>query len=203
MVLFVAAGGLLTSLQLTRAESPAVSESTSLSLDDEKKDSVAENDDQQKPVEHSGVVSDADTGKPIAGVTVTVTRMESYDWQELAISKSLTDENGRYTFTIPADQLKQPLLYILFDIDHPQYAQQHCGSYSYGMIADNLKNGEQPWFSDLKMVRGEKISGRLVDEQNRPVAGAQIRCVSKPKSNRHQQRTVSVAGQCFGQGRSI
>ena len=38
---------------------------------------------------------DADTGKPIAGVTVTVTRMVSSDWRELAVTQSLTDEQGK------------------------------------------------------------------------------------------------------------
>ena len=182
--LFMAIGGFLASLQLTRADSLAVSETSNQLVADDEKDTVAKTDDSEKSAEHTGVVVDADTGNPVAGVTVTVTRLESYDWQELGVTKSLTDENGRYRFTIPPEQLKLPLLYILFDIDHPQYAERHCGSYSYGMIVDNLKNGEQPWFSELKMVRGEKISARLIDDQKRPVAGVQIRGDCRPKSGK-------------------
>lgn len=191
-VLFVAAGGLMTSLELTRAETPAVTETTNHLVDGGNKDTVAKNDNNEKSAEHTGVLIDADTGKPIAGVTVTVTRMESDNWQELGVTKSLTDENGKYSFTIPPEQLKLPLLYILFDIDHPTYAQRHCGSYGYGMVVDNLKNGEQPWFSEFKMVRGEKITGRLVDDEKRPIADAQIRSDCRPKSGNDRDRTSAV-----------
>ena len=180
-VLFVAAGGLLTSLQLTHAASTTVSAPANTPDEGEGKDAAAKSDGGEESAEHSGVVIDADTGKPIAGVTVTVTRMESRDWQEIAVTESVTDENGRFTFTIPPEQLSQRLLYIMFDIDHPDYARRHCGSYGYGMIVKNLENGEQPWFSKLKMVRGEKVVGRLVDENQNPVAGVQIRCNCAPK----------------------
>lgn len=191
-VLSAAAGGLLTSLQLTPAASTEVSAPANPADDVEDKDAVANSDRNQESVEHSGVVVDADTGQPIAGVTVTVTRMESRNWSELAITDSVTDENGRYTFTIPPDQLSQRLLYIMFDIDHPDYAQRHCGSYGYGMIVKNLENGEPPWFSKLEMVRGEAIRGRLVDENQQPVAGVQIRCDCAPKSGYDRVRSSLI-----------
>ena len=184
-VLFIAAGSLLTCLQLTHASPNAASTPN----DKLTQDAEAKSDGAEESAEHSGVVTDADTGKPIAGVTVTVTRMESRDWQELGVTESVTDENGRYTFQIPPEQLSQRLLYIMFDIDHPDYAQRHCGSYGYGMIVKNLENGEQPWFSKLQMVRGEKIVGRLVDENQNPIAGVQIRCNCAPKSGYDRVRS--------------
>lgn len=201
MVLFVVAGGLLTSLQLTHA-APATQPAPADETDDgNAKNVVAKDKGDKKSAEHSGVVVDADTGEPISGVTVTVTRMESHDWQELAVTKSMTDENGEYTFTIPPEQLSQRLLYIMFDIDHPEYAGRHCGSYGYGMIVKNLENGEQPWFSKLKMVRGKKIAGRLVDENQRPIAGAQIRCNCAPKSGYDRVRSASLDGVSDKDGR--
>jgi hypothetical protein len=80
----------------------------------------------------------------------------------------------------------------MFHLDHPQYARRHCGSYGYGMIVANLENGEQPWFSELKMVRGEKVFGRLVDENGRPVAGAQLRLNSEAKSVSDREGSSSV-----------
>ena len=56
----------------------------------------------------------------------------------------------------------------------------------------NREAGEQPWFSELKMVRGEKITGRLVDENQRPVAGAHLRCDSSPKSGNDWERSSHV-----------
>ena len=192
-------GGLMASLELTHASTPILaaegqpvakaenkSEDKTVDKKEEAKAPAQENSgDSSKPTksaEHSGVVIDADTGKPIAGATVTVTRMTSNDWRELAVTESLTDERGKYTFTIPPDQLSEGSLYIMFDVDHPQYARRHCGSYGYGMIVSNLKAGEQPWFSELKMVQGEKIVGRLLDAKQRPVAGASLRCDTRPKS---------------------
>lgn len=197
-VLFLAAGGLLTSLQLTHAAFPAVLAPVYQPAENDENDVAEKDDDHRKAVdheksaEHSGVVLDADTGKPIAGVTVTVTRMESADWRELAVTESTTDENGKYTFTIPPEQLSLRLLYIMFDVDHPQYARRHCGSYGYGMIVKNLENGEQPWFSEFKMVRGEKIIGRLVDQDSQPIAGAQIRCNSAPTTGYDRIRSSSI-----------
>ncbi len=126
-------------------------------------------------VQHSGFVFDAKTDKPIEGATVIVTRTNSSDWSELGITESTTDAAGKYTFTIPPDQLKQRDLYIMFDLRHPEYAPRHCGSYSYAMIRENLEVGSEPWFTKLKMVPGSRISGRVVDERGKPVAGAQLR----------------------------
>lgn len=192
LLLFVAAGGLMTSLQLTRAAAPAAAEPATNPDEGEKKESAVKKSDKTKSAEHSGVVLDADTGKPIAGVKVTVTRMESYDWKELAVTESFTDENGEYTFTIPPDQLRERLLYIMIDIDHPQYARRHCGSYGYAMIEDNLKNGEQPWFSTLKMIRGENVTARLVDDEKRPIANAQIRAVCRARSGNDRDRSAWI-----------
>ena len=217
-VLIVAVGCLLTSLELTHAATPILDaasqpgsnaeskkEDKTVDKKEEAKIPAKENaGDSAKPTksaEHSGVVIDADTGKPIAGVTVTVTRMISSDWSELAVTKSLTDEDGKYTFTIPPDQLSQALLYIMFDVDHPEYARRHCGSYGYGMIVSNLAAGEQPWFSKLKMVQGEKIVGRLMDEKQRPVAGAHLRCETQPKSGFDRDRSSSVDGVSDQDGR--
>ncbi len=133
-------------------------------------------------VEHFGFVFDAKTDEPIDGATVVVTRMNSGDWRELAVTESTTDASGKYTFSIPPEQLQQRLLYIMFDLRHPTYAPQHCGSYGYGMIAKNLKLGTAPWFSKLYMTPGAKVSGRLVDEGGSPVAGAQLRAHSMDSS---------------------
>ena len=87
-VLVAVVGGLLASVELTYALSPIVAvaaeagsnaENKQEDKKEEAKDPKQGNaDDSAKPtksVEHSGVVIDGETDKPIAGVTVTVTRM--------------------------------------------------------------------------------------------------------------------------------
>ena len=55
-----------------------------------------------------------------------------------------------------------------------------------------VERGHDDGVSVLKMVQGEKIFGRLVDEKQRPIAGAQLRSVSIPKSGSDRVRTTSV-----------
>ena len=158
-----------------------------------------------KTAQHSGAVIDADTGKPIAGVTVTVTRMVSSDWRELAVTQSLTDERGNYTFTIPSDQLRERLLYIMFDVDHPDYAPRHCGSYGYGMIVANLEAGEQPLLHQVAGQGRRGVGLRLdaqaaevdgVDRQRRPGQHQQVIDQRRPGGRRGGR------GRCgFGCGR--
>lgn len=184
--LMAAAGMLLASLEFTQA---AVPEGAPQPIEQAaQKSEQAAQKSEQKPneeaaaievtaesVEHSGVVVDAQSGDPIEGATVVVTRMNSSDWRVLDSTESITDADGKYTFEIPPDQLKQRLLYILFDLRHPAYVDRHCGSYGYSMIVKNLKLGTAPWFAELKMLSGTKVHGRLIDEAGAPVANAQLR----------------------------
>ncbi len=174
LLLFMATGGVMSSLRLTRAATPQYVPTSGISETGNDNAGPAKSETNTEAAEHSGVVLDVDTGKPIAGAIVTVTRLESRNWEELGVTKSVTDENGKYTFEIPPEQLKQPFLYISFDVDHPTYARRHGGSYSYEMMIDNLKNGEQPWFSQFRLIRGEKLTGRLVDASKKPISSVHI-----------------------------
>ncbi len=168
--LMTAASLLLASLQLTQAE-----EGTKPAGDEQKAEATTE----AEPVEHDGFVVDIDSEQPVSNATVIVTRMRSDTWEEIAVTESQTDETGRFTFTIPPDQLSQRYLYIMFDLRHETYAPRHCGSYSYAMIRKNLSLGADPWFKKLPMVPGSNISGRLIDAAGTPVVGAEIRVRSR------------------------
>ena len=206
--LMAASGVLLASLQLTGAAVRAddvsgLADKPSRNPEDNTppKGDQASNKMAAESAEHSGYVYDIKTNEPIAGATVIVTRMNSGDWRELAVTESKTDANGKYTFTIPPDQLSQRLLYIMFDLRHPSYAQVHCGSYSYSMIRKNLKLGAAPWFTRLHMIPGAEISGRLVDQRGNPVAGAQLRAESKDPSLGRRARGSHVKSATDEEGR--
>ncbi len=103
------AGIMLASLQLTHAVAGGNEpDSENRAAKSETNDS--KHVDTDESARHSGVVVDAKTRKPIEGATVIVTRMNSSDWRELEVTESTTDADGKYTFTIPPDQLKQRLL---------------------------------------------------------------------------------------------
>ena len=168
----------IASLRLTQAvasEAITDNEAKVESGNSEQKTQVETAQSEGNSVEHSGHIVDAKTGEPIEGAKVIVTRMKSKDWSEIEVTESTTDADGKYTFTIPPDQLKLPSLYIMFDLRHEDFAPRHCGSYSYSMIKKNLKLGAQPWFTKLKMVPSSTIKGRLVDESGNPVTGAELR----------------------------
>ena len=168
-----AVGVCLTSIHLTQAADP------SDDADVKAKQSSGESPVAAKSAEHFGFVVDALNEKPVSNATVIVTRMRSDTWQEIEVTESTTDESGKFTFTIPAEQLQQKYLYIMFDLRHETYAPRHCGSYSYAMLQKNKKLGADPWFKKLAMVPGEKISGRFVDSKGNPVSGAAVRVRSR------------------------
>ncbi len=179
-IALVAAAVLMISIQLTSAAalSPTPAESNLAQQDDKKK---TDKPKATKPVTHTGKVLDAGTGKPVKNAIVVIRRMSSKTWTELGKTESLTNERGEYSFKIPVEQLNDRYLYILVDVKHKDktYAPRHCGSYSYSMIKKNLKLGDKPWFTSLKMTPGTKISARLVDKAGDPVAGAAIRVNSE------------------------
>ncbi len=179
--MLTAGGMLLASIELTQAAPPADApvekseEAEELNNDKQPNAQVAKTKTEGESVTHSGKIIDAISGEPVEGVTVVVTRMISGPYNVIGRSESVTDADGFYTFEIPPDQLKKKALYILFDLRHPTYVDRHCGSYSYSMLAKNMKLGSLPWFTELKMLPGVEVSGRLVNENGDPVVGAQLR----------------------------
>src|SRR5207244_1592505 len=77
---------------------------------------------------YSGVVVNKDTGKPIAGATVTVRRSLYGDPEikeadrVMQETKHKSDANGKYSFIIPPEQSSKRYLYIELDVEHPNYA---------------------------------------------------------------------------------
>ncbi len=194
--MLTAGGMLLASIELTQAAPPAdaqvdESEEAEKQNNDKPNEQVAKTKTEGEAVSHSGKIIDAITGEPVEGATVVVTRMISGPYNVIGRSESVTDADGSYTFEIPPDQLKKKALYILFDLRHPTYVDRHCGSYSYSMLAKNMKLGSLPWFTELKMIPGVEVSGRLVNENGDPVAGAQLRMkTSDPSAGNRMSSSI-------------
>jgi beta-lactamase regulating signal transducer with metallopeptidase domain/protocatechuate 3,4-dioxygenase beta subunit len=132
------------------------------------------------PLNYSGRVTDKDTGKPIAGATVTVHRslygdpeVKPADW-EIEATKHKTDKDGKYTFTIPAGQASMRYLYIELDVEAPGYAPQKGFGYALSMILKNEKLGGRPFFEDVTLRPGQEISGTIETPDGKPAAGVKV-----------------------------
>src|SRR5205814_4502909 len=103
----------------------------------------------------SGVVTDAMTGKPIAGALVGIQTLGSSP-QDRSFSRPsfVTDARGRFVFT----DLPSALRYNV-------YASRP--GYTFGSIAGTIKLADAEWISgaNIKMTRAAWISGRVIDER--------------------------------------
>ena len=122
----------------------------------------------------SGRVHDAETGGPIAGATVYMTRelldddADRYRNVEPAVELT-TDADGRFRFTLPPEQARNGNLLIGFELRHPRYANAMGGEEPLSHIIAALDRGEQPWFANLKMRPGDEITGVVEDPHGRPL----------------------------------
>lgn len=104
-----------------------------------------------------GTVVNAD-GKPIPNAEVT-----AIQWSEQGpvIQKTLTDSHGRFTFTLKFDSKHKYVSYMVL-----------ADGYSWGDGGANLTDKAQD--ATITLLREQKLKGKIVDEQGKPVPGARI-----------------------------
>ncbi|HBO46360.1 MAG TPA: hypothetical protein DD670_21020 [Planctomycetaceae bacterium] len=134
---------------------------------------------------YHGKVTDRITGRPIAGATVTVLRRVSSRttafkaWKKLGETKHQTDAEGRYSFAVPPNEAAETFLYIEITARHPDYIRYY-GGYSFNMVRKNEKLGERPFFENVALEPGVKISGTIVTPDEKPAAGVIVKTFSWP-----------------------
>lgn len=173
---------LLTAFSTVRLDARALPE-------DGKKEAAKENSkeppkdnpaEKAETLHYSGKVTDKDSGKPIAGATVTVRRSLYGDpevKQENQIvqeTKHTTDAAGKYDFIIPPEQSSQRYLYIELDVEHPDYAPRKRFGYALSMIRKNEKLGGRPFFEAVDLRPGKAITGVIKTPAGEPVAGIKV-----------------------------
>jgi beta-lactamase regulating signal transducer with metallopeptidase domain/protocatechuate 3,4-dioxygenase beta subunit len=157
---------------------------------EEKKDSPAkeepkkEEPKKQEPkseaLHYTGRVFDKDTDKGIPGATVTVRRSLYGDPevkehnQIVEETKHKTDADGKYTFTIPPEQVAKRYLYIELDVEAPGYAPRSHFGYALSMILKNEKIGGRPFFENVDMRAAKEITGVVKTPDGKPAAGVKI-----------------------------
>lgn len=140
-----------------------------------------------KSITYDCQVTNRDTGKPIAGAKVQVKRQLSRDpktnkWIDLNLTTHTTDEKGRYSFTLPPEQVKERSLYIVVKVQHRDYLSYGWGGYSHTMILKNIDAGERPFYEHIKLSPGKPISGTVLGPDRKPLAGVTVRTYSKPEN---------------------
>ncbi|MFO0899743.1 MAG: carboxypeptidase regulatory-like domain-containing protein [Pirellulales bacterium] len=123
------------------------------------------------------MVVDRETGMPVEGAKVVVKR---YDYgggspRVTAESEATTDDLGEFSFTLPAEQVASPRMYLAFDIQHPGYVQQLFHGGELSAVRARERMGLAPEFQKLELAPGEPIFGQIVTPAGQPLAGLAVR----------------------------
>jgi 5-hydroxyisourate hydrolase-like protein (transthyretin family) len=129
----------------------------------------SERDAQSSTGSVSGRITQA--GEPATGVTVTVYQHNTRGFSSKALGRSTTDTDGRFRVgSLPSGQL----------LVSPRALASVAPKDSRGPIAGRivtLGDGESLENVDINLVPGGVITGRIVDQDNRPVIALQVRAV--------------------------
>lgn len=135
-------------------------------------------------ITYTGQVLDFDSGQPIAGAVVEVRHSLNVDpvtreWRDLQVTRHTTDETGHYRFTVPPDEVAQSSLYLEVDATHPDYQPKGRSGYAHSMILKNIENGEPPFFSTIKLHRGEPVTGTVLRPDGTAAEGLRVLAYTK------------------------
>ncbi len=126
---------------------------------------------------YRSMVVDRETGMPVEGAKVVVKR---YDYgagslRVTAESEATTNDVGEFSFTLSAEQVASPRMYLAFDIQHPGYVQQHFSGGELSAVRALEQMGLAPEFQKLELAPGEPIFGQIVTPAGQPLAGLAVR----------------------------
>jgi hypothetical protein len=119
----------------------------------------------------SGVVTDADTHRPVAGVNIQLGPPPQPGTTRLA--NIFTDANGRFVFTaVPAGS------YFINAIK-AGYADGHYGIGVNGALGGNIILTTGQWFdaANITVTKLVTIAGHVFDENGEPVVGTYVRVI--------------------------
>lgn len=148
-------------------------------------------------ITYTGQVVDRDTGKPIVGAVVEIRRSLNVDpvtheWKDIETTKHTSDESGKYSFTLPPEQVAQRSLYLEVSAAHPDYQPKGRGGYSHSMILKNIELGEPPFYSTIKLSKGEPVFGTVLTPDGTPAKGLRVIAYTSPSAKKLDWARLAV-----------
>jgi len=136
-----------------------------------------------------GTVQSGEDGPKIAGALVEV-----FSWQdarELPVGRGQTDGAGRFVIELPTLDVMPPAALARMTLHLSIRAAGHRSWSSAGVMQDDLLGPPRDVGGDvvLALDPGHDVVGRVVDEEGRPVVGAQVTMLSEGPSDLNRART--------------
>jgi uncharacterized GH25 family protein len=128
-------------------------------------------------VAFSGRVIDRESGKPVAGATVVVTRkLRSLPagarpaWVGDTTLK--TDAEGRFTIVLTAEQVAEPHLDLAISrVAHPEFIARKGLPVPVATLLQERRYGDAAYFETVTLERGEEFTAQVVTPEGQPAAG--------------------------------
>ena len=146
-----------------------------------------------------GQIVDSKTKKPIEGVTVVVQCRHGNDMYEnsencFAESFHKTDSEGKYRFTITAEQSVHPDLHLKIMTDHPDYLCEgfYFQSYKNAVFSSANEDGGKR-FGNSELEPAVKVYGKIVDPDGKPVYPCNVNVFWVQYENRFSDRFYGIA----------
>ena len=148
---------------------------------------VAAKQELPEPITYEGRVVRGDTDEPVPQAVVEVTHQLSRDpktqkWITLRVTKHPCDAMGRYSFTLPPEEVAEPSLYLVVEAHHPDYQSKGRSGYSHTMIRRNLANGEPPFYSKIKLFPGKPLTATVLLPDGTPAKKTKVLAYTKAPS---------------------
>jgi hypothetical protein len=119
-------------------------------------------------------------GEPVANVTVRAYRASGGSFDARDRAKTTTDDEGRYRLTgLPSGQ-------IVVSPRTPALVGSRGRGMHPGGVVVTLADGEALEDLEIPLVRGGVLTGKIVDQDGRPVIGLQVRAVLVEESLRSE-----------------